>query len=56
MEFLELRLCLMPQEAMEEKPVPQTILDDGYGPVGPVSEVQGMVEFGFVNAGGYRII
>ena len=25
---------------MEEKPMPQTILDDGYG---PVSEVQGMV-------------
>jgi hypothetical protein len=38
---------------MEEKPMPQTILDDGYG---PVSEVQGMVEFGgFVNAGGNHL-
>eukprot|EP00435_Cladocopium_sp_Y103_P018654 s1033_g4.t1 len=26
-------------EAMEEKPAPQTILDDGYGPVSAVSEV-----------------
>ena len=37
---------------MEEKPMPQTILDDGYG---PVSEAQGMVANHLNHMEGYMI-